>query len=334
MNKTFVISKKRLLVVFTVLLIVLVFSLLLYGIYIWDNRTGDHPLPSDSSPSTDRAELFVDGKKYTLKENIQSLMFIGIDSYESISSEMYINDRQADFLTLLILDHANKSYSALQINRDTMTRIQTIGLTGENGGSTVAQIALAHAYGTGTKDSSRNTVKAASNLLYGVNIPHYITLPMNSVSVLNDAVGGVSVELLDDFTVLDPAFKKGETVTLKGEQATAYVRYRGELEDSTNIARMARQRQYIAAWMQNLEDAMQKDENFSSRLALDISDDLISDLTVDQLSELSECFMDYEFNGVLEIAGESKQGEKYMEFYVDEDALQKQVLDLFYTPIS
>ena len=34
------------------------------------------------------------------------------------------------------------------------------------------------------------------------------------------------------------------------------------------------------------------------------------------------------------VSGESVQGDPYMEFYTDEDALQQQLIDLLYEPVE
>lgn len=334
MRKTFQLSKKRLIACVVALLLLLAAALVLYVVSVWENRPNSE-IPSSGVSSQDgRSEIYVDGDKYTLKDNVESVLFIGVDTYETEAAQSYINGQQADLLMLLVLDHADQSYTVMQLNRDTMTQIKTLGVTGESSGTITAQLALAHAYGTGQNDSSRNTVKAVSNLLYGVDIAHYATIRMNAIPVLNDAVGGVTVELLDDFTDLDSAFTKGATVTLSGDQATAYVQYRSQLENNTNISRMARQKQYMTAWSAQLKVSLEQDESFVSATVMEISDDLISDLTVEQMNKLAGCFETYASKGILEVAGESVQGEEFMEFHVDEEALQQQVLDLFYAKVE
>ena len=105
-----------------------------------------------------------------------------------------------------------------------MTQIQILGVTEEPAGSFTGQLALAHTYGSGEEDSCENTVLAVSNLLYGMEIDHYVSLTMDGVALLNDLVGGVPVEVLDDFSGIDDSLVQGETVTLRGRQALTYVR--------------------------------------------------------------------------------------------------------------
>lgn len=335
MKRTIHISKGTARGMIVALVLVLAAALMLTAIAVWDyHRSANTPDLPTVQPDGQQSEIYVDGVKYTPKNDLETVLLIGVDKYESAAeSAMYINNQHADVLMLLIVDHEAKEHTLLQLNRDTMTQIETLGVMGDDGGTVTAQLALAHAYGTGANDSCRNTTKAVSNLLYGVDVKHYLSLKLDAVAILNDAVGGVSVELMDDFTTLDPSFTQGATVTLNGSQATAYVRARGEVADKTNIHRLERQRQYITAWTEAYETAAEND-GFISELVMDINPYMVSDLTVEQLRELSDCINAYTANGIVTVEGESVRGEDYMEFYVDEDALQQQVLDLFYVPVA
>lgn len=55
----------------------------------------------------------------------------------------------------------------------------------------------------------------------------------------------------------NPAFKKGETVTLNGEMAQQYVRYRDTNVSGSNNERMERQSLFIEALVQQLQEEMQ-----------------------------------------------------------------------------
>ena len=48
----------------------------------------------------------------------------------------------------------------IQLNRDTMTEIQILGVNGEPAVTMTGQLALAHTYGSGEEDSCENTVLA------------------------------------------------------------------------------------------------------------------------------------------------------------------------------
>ena len=61
---------------------------------------------------------------------------------------------------------------------------------------------------------------------------------------------------------------------------------------------------------------------------------MVSDCTVDQLSELGNSLAAYQVSDILTTPGDAREGEEFMEFTVDEDALQQLVLDVFYEPVE
>ena len=262
------------------------------------------------------------------------MLLLGVDKFEGETPEGYLNNQQADFLLLLVMDEANETCTPIQLNRDTMTQIRILGVTGEPAGTTTGQLALAHTYGSGEEDSCENTALAVSNLLYGMEIDHYVSLTMDGVALLNDLVGGVTVEVLDDFSGIDDSLVQGETVTLKGQQALTYVRSRGGLEDSSNLHRMERQRQYLSALQQQLKAAVQQEDGFTLDALLQLNAYMVSDCTVNQLSDLGDSLAAYQVGDILTTPGDAQEGEEFMEFTVDEAALQQLVMDVFYEPVE
>ena len=57
---------------------------------------------------------------------------------------------------------------------------------------------------------------------------YYISMNMDAIAILNDAVGGVTVNVTDDFSAVDPSITKGE-VTLKGDQALTFIQTRKDV---------------------------------------------------------------------------------------------------------
>ena len=211
-----------------------------------------------------------------------------------------------------------------------MAEMNVLGLNGNPVGSVTKQLALSYNYGNGGKISCRNTLDAVSELLLGVKINHYMSVTMDAVPIYNDLVGGVTLEVLDDFTGIDDALVKGQTVTLSGSQALTYVRTREGLEDDTNVARMIRQKQYLTALREKTVEKLDSDTQFAAELTVKMSDYLISDRSVTQMQELLNKFSSYEFTDTLDLEGENKVGEKFMEFYPDEDSILDTVIKAFY----
>lgn len=307
----------------------------------WEN-TQDAPVSSSGEASSVEADAPVDGREiayyngtaYAKKEDLETVLLLGVDIFEGEAPEGYLNNQQADFLLLLVMDKQHETCTPIQLNRDTMTQIQILGVTGEPAGTFTGQLALAHTYGSGEEDSCENTALAVSNLLYGMEIDHYVSLTMDGVALLNDLVGGVTVEVLDDFSGIDDSLMQGEIVTLKGQQALTYVRSRGGMEDSSNLHRMERQRQYLAALQQQLKAAVRQEDGFTLDALLQLNEYMVSDCTVDQLSDLGDSLAAYQVSDILTTPGDAQEGEEFIEFTVDEAALQQLVMDVFYEPVE
>ncbi len=322
-------NNKKILLKFITIALVVVFlvSALMIGLEIWESQQGKFP-----EISTEDNNLIYDGKEYVLKKNIETFLVLGLDKYEGESvKDSYNNDKCADFIMLFVFDNENKKFSTIHINRDTMAEMNILGVAGNTVDTVVKQISLSHTYGNGKDVSCRNTAESISELLNGIRVNHYISLTMDAVPVLNNLVGGVEVTLLEDFTSVDESMVKGEKVLLNGEQALIYIRSRYGLENSTNSARMERQQQYINAFYNKLRESAEKDEEFIVEASMKISDFIVSDRSVNQLQDLAKKVNEYEFLGIKDIEGESKKGEKYMEFYPEKSSIDEIVVDLFYT---
>ena len=308
-----------------ILAVVLVFGAIV-GIWLWENSSSEEPI-------YDADVVFIhEGTKYRVRDGIQTVLVIGVDKYgDNVSSGSYNNDKRADFLSLLVIDHKAKTYRTLQINRDTMAEVTVLGVGGQQIGTVTEQIALSHTYGSGLEDSCRNTRRAVSGVLFGIPIDSYVSMTMDAVAEINDMVGGVTLTVMDDLSVFDSAMTKGAELTLTGEQALIYVRYRSGLEDSSNAARMARQRQYIGALLSQCGKYLQENEGFDLNTQKDLLDLLVSDLSTAKMEDLFDLLRDYEAGEVVAMEGELVERE-HMEFYPDEGSLKEILIELMCEP--
>ncbi len=314
------------------LLFVLLFCVVLFFVTRWEK--GHDFFATNGSEST-VSVMNIGDKIYQPNPNIQTLLVMGLDKFEGqIENDAYYNDQQADFLMLLVIDDNAHTYSAIHINRDTMAEMSILGVAGGKAGTITQQIALAHTYGNGKEVSCRNTAEAVSKLLLDIKVNHYISVTMDAVPVFNDLVGGVEVEVLDDFAGIDDALKKGETVTLRGQQALRYVRTRYGMEDSTNNTRMLRQQQYMKNLLEKTKLCIEQNENFIVNASVNMADYMVADRTVNQLQTLFNKLSSYTFNGIHSFEGDSFKGERFMEFYPDADSIKQTVVDLFYQPVE
>ena len=301
-------------------------------LFVLEFKDNDSFSPQDT---VDNSVITYNGEEYVLKENVETFLVFGNDKFQgSESSDSHESGVQADFLMLFVFDNDEQKFTALHINRDTMVNVNRLAIGGMKVDSFTKQIALSYNYVEDDNEKVKcgNVKASVESFLKGIRIDHYLSLTMDSVVVMNDLLGGVEVTVLDDFSGIDNTLVKGETVTLTGEQALKYVRARYGLENSDNIARMARQRQYVDALYKKAISRLESDTEFSVRFVDEMDEYLVYDSSDTQMQEYADKFKKYEFMGIKEIEGESKKGEEFLEFYADEDSVLKNVTDLFYVP--
>lgn len=278
----------------------------------------------------DPPPLEVNGAFYIPKTNIESYLFMGIDvSGEAKPIDGYLGGGQADVQMLVVLDHEAQSWQLLQLNRDTMTDVPVLGPDGSVQRTEFQQLALAHAYGNGYKQSCVNVVNTVSALLGGQSINGYYSLNLDGIAIVNDAVGGVPVTITSDFSLVDDSLPLGETVTLTGQQAETFVRGRKNVDDQTNIARMARQRVYLTSLFERLK---QQDDNTILKVYDDVFPYTVTDMGSKSVTEMIGYLRSYEELPILTIDGEAKVEDDHWAYYLDETSLQNTILQLFYQP--
>ena len=289
-----------------------------------------------SKPDNKSSTLYFDGKNYQIKENMEVVLIMGIDDREDLGNTKFaINNSQADVLYVFAVDHKNKTFQAIQINRETMTGIQTYNNDGTKDAIAEAQICLAHSFGKTEQGRCLNTVDAVSGLLFNMPVDHYISLNMAAISILNEQVGGVTVTVPAGLESADPAFKEGTKVKLQGKQAELFVRSRMSLENDTNEFRMERQQIFMNAWMDQANQRMDSDSGFALGLVLSLSDYMTSDLSANALSDLANQLKEYKNLGTVKTVGETLLENEakisaFREYYVDSDDLERKVIEIFY----
>lgn len=297
-------------------------------------KTEDTVTTTYSGQIRQASTLLYNGKQYQMRDNVEVIVVMGIDDRDEIgNSNTYINNSQADVIYVYAVDHENKTYQALQINRDTVTGIQTLLADGTKDSIVPVQIALAHGYGRTEEARCLNVVEAVAALMYDVPVDHYISLNMSAISVMNEQVGGVTVTVPAGLESADPAFVEGSTVTLHGDQAEKFVRSRLSLDDNTNEFRMQRQQIFLNAWKEQANTKMNSDSSFALNLVFALSDYMTSDMSASALSDFATQLSDYQDLGTLKTVGETLEPDEnrsFREYYIDSDDLQAKVIELFY----
>lgn len=319
-------------------LVVLCVLLYFIGRHIELSQYGEEVVRGDLSSKVDERRIITyENVEYYYNSALLNVLVMGIDqeTEAAAGTNEYRNGGQADFLMLLIIDPETKSISRMQIDRDTMAEITVLGVFGNPAGTRTSQICLSHGFGDGKAQSSEFTVDAVEKLLFGTPVDFYVALNLDSIPVINDMVGGVTVLIEDDYTQYDPSMAPGTTVTLLGEQAEMFVRWRTNVGDGTNASRMRRQNVYLAALTDALFERISQSASFIGTLYDTMGDGMVTDMKRGRMiNEVNKAYR-YEQNEVLSIAGEHRIGEDgFMEFIADQKALEKLVLDTFFIPVN
>lgn len=276
------------------------------------------------------------GQKYEYNKNMTSTLFMGVDKrnkseYSGIAGE----GGQADAIFLMALNTENGKPTLISISRDTMVDVNYYDTLGQFTGTKKSQLCLAHSYGDGKEKSCENTAVSVSRMLYGIPVNSYAAIDLDSLSVLNDAIGGVTVNVLEDLTAYDSAMKKGETVTLHGDQAETYVRSRAKTLESNNL-RMDRQKQYITNYMQKALSMTKNDIGLPLSLYNAADDYMVTNIDASKVSYFAYMFITNGFSAedIVTVPGNVTMGEQYAEFNVNQEEFYEMILDIYYTKID
>ena len=294
-------------------------------------------IPDQETEKWQEGWIRYQGKIYAYNEDIRTFLFMRIDKNSEVKEATEVTDGgQADALFLAVMNPHKESIQIVGINRNTMTDIDIYDDQGEYVTTTSAQIAVQHGFGNGLEESCEYQTKAVSALFYQLPIHGYAAINMSAISTINDAVGGVDVTVLEDLTKVDDTLIQGEDVHLMGKSAFWYVKYRDTGEFGSADRRLSRQKQYLNALIAAAKQAAKKDITVAVSLYQAISSQMVTDVSLDEVIYLAPLLTSYRFDteNFYMLSGETVMGERFEEFYVDEDALYEMILEIFYEEIE
>lgn len=211
------------------LVIVLIFaSFILYG-YMRLRKTSstihtdlsDEEFVQEKHPSRDRGKLKLNGKEPF------SILLMGIDKEGE-----GLDRGRSDTMMVMAVNPTNKKTTLVSIPRDTRTEIIGKGFDDK----------INHAHAFGGAGMSLNTVQ---NLL-DIPVDFFVSVNMNGIQQIVDAVGGISVTPTLSFNQSGYSFVEGQPTTVDGEAALAYSRMRKE-DPEGDFGRQERQREVVLA---------------------------------------------------------------------------------------
>ncbi len=281
------------------------------------------------------------GHTYSFNDDVVSMAFLGIDQREmlDIKSTDFVGASDADIV--VAINTKTGETKVVAIPRDTMVDVDIWSTSGIFLRTEKTQLCLAYAYGDGGSKSCENAVSSISRVLYNIPIQKYYALNLDGIKPLNDAIGGVTVKSI--YTVPQYNIKYGDTVTLLGDAAEAYIRTRDMDSIEASLNRSDRQMQYVKAFAEQALPAVVKDFSTISKLYNTASKYSQTNLSLNNATYLGSLllskgvteFKPYTIKGNMKASVDPVMpGVVHAEFYPDEDSLMETVLDVFYTQID
>ena len=230
------------------------------------------------------------GEQYRYNDDLINILVMGIDHE---LSEISINSLgMADTDIIVSINKATGTTRLVNISRDAMTNVRMYDENGKYLGIDRMQLCLSYGYGDGGAESCLNTAQAVSYLLYDLPINGYAALDYSQIAVLNDAVGGVEVTILEDGFEFG---KVGETVRLEGQQAQTYVRRRNIYTLDSNNNRMARQKQWLLSFLSTARQRIKENVTFPVTLYRLLASNMVTSIDISEVTYLGTLFASHGF---------------------------------------
>lgn len=281
-----------------------------------------------SQDNQDYHEKIVDGKRYTYDSSIVSILFMGIDTKDPDKLG------QADMLDLVLLNRDQETMQVVSISRDTMTKIHLFDVEHHSLGWEKQHLALAYTYGDSHKNGAMLTSQAVSKLLLDIPIVHFLAMDLSQLSVVHDVVGTLEVVVPNDSLVdVEPSWQAGTIITLTKDTVETFVRRRDIEEDYSNVERMERQKAYMNAYMEKVKKMLS--ENFEKTVGVlyNVCKQMTTNITIENVEAFANMLLTYTYDekaDFMTLPGTNQTTDVHDEFIVDQPALEKFVLDLFY----
>ncbi|EOT47496.1 MULTISPECIES: LCP family glycopolymer transferase [Enterococcus] len=203
-----------------------------------------------------------------------SIILMGIDTGALGRTEQ----GRSDSMMVVTVNPQKKQSTIVSLDRDILTNI-----VGYEPYGTPYFDKLNHAYAYGSVDMAMDTVEQ----LLDIPLDHYVSINMQGLSDLIDAVGGITVENKIDFT-LDGVHVPVGKIKLNGETGLAYARMRHE-DPEGDIGRQRRQREVVT---KILEKVISMDSVSKYKKILDaVEKNTLTDLNWDEMLAIGKNYM-------------------------------------------
>lgn len=313
--KEFFSNKQNLMI--TCVVAVLLFVGIAIGVFLdW----GENPTNTEVAP--------VEGEKITL-------LCLGVDKQVAMDERHPETNSigQADGIFLISIDTGTKEVDIVAIPRDTVVTIEKYNHKLQYMGREEAQICLQYAYADGMEYSCELTADRVNDLFPDTTIDGYISINIEAIMEINDAVGGVEVTVEDEYTALNMGIPVGTTLNLMGDNTMLYLRLRDKSVNGSAYTRMDRIKEYITLFIPQGLSAIKEDPTLLVEMYQTLDEHMVTNVEVGDLAEIALALSDLDMENVHfhTLQGEIVLADDgYEEFYPDEaqmEMLRKKMAD-------
>lgn len=318
----------------------------LTGGFFYLRAQGEKNLKTNVAAAGDSAEaqegLYItyNDKKYQYNEDVINFLCLGIAKDVPIEEKTAIAGLEsggegfADAVILVSLNIASGKIKIFAIPRDTIVPVKVVDSAGYFVRTENIQLTAQHAYGQTATEGAELMVDAVSNLLYKVPIQRYCSINLAAIPIMNDAIGGVDVQVLEDISGPTGNYRAGETIHLEGEMARDYVQQRDTNVYGSSLNRLEREKQYITNYFATAKEAVKNDMSLPLTLYQNLQPNMCTNITVEDIAYLVPELLKISLSGedMMTIPGEATWGE-YLEYHVNEEQLKDLVINNFYKEI-
>ena len=288
------------------------------------------PMVESSAQNGDTVQY--NGAVYQYNQDAVNILLIGLDKYKDDHNVGYGKNGQGDALILVNMDVKTGVINVLPISRDTEAEVMVFSKNGTYVETRNEQICLAYAYGKDRDDGCQNVRSSVRSLLFNIPIKHYVSIDMQGLEKLTDAIGGVELVPIESRSSSKGSVTKGKKVKLKGELVDLYVRSR-DTDLYANDRRMERQKQFLTAFVSQAAGQLKKDMTRLPGFYNTAKPYTASNLSLDEVTYLVSRYL---ANGGGKLNFRSIAGEKSLDsgnhalFHADETSMWEAVLDTCY----
>jgi len=229
--------------------------------------------------------VVIDDEIYAYNTNCINLLFLGVDKKGKIDKETDLrtdsDPGQTDAVFVMSLNPDAGTVKIIGIPRNALIDLDKYDESGDIYETVEDQLCLQFPYAGGGLFGIEKTREKVSAILYNLPIHDSFALSYESIPIVNDMVGGVDIEVLEDLTKENKKFKVGEDIHLEGREAITYVKWRDISKSGTPTGRLKRQKQYILELFKQTKDSVKSNPLMIAAIYNAVGDYMLTDMKLD-----------------------------------------------------